>query len=94
MALLELTAVARGGVVLGGAINLTIAFGKIWQIIEIGMKIFDCIKIAESGAKAFTAGIDGFSVIDPKGPLPSLASAGTPGYGLPTGGGGRAPAYT
>jgi hypothetical protein len=92
MALLELTAAMGGG--LGAAMNVGMAVGKIWQIIEIGMKILDCIKIAESGAKAFTAGIDGFSVIDPKGPLPSLASAGTPSYGPPTGGHGRAPAYT
>lgn len=94
MALLELTLATRGGVALGAAMNLTMAVGKIWQVIEVGMKVFDCIKIAESGAKAFTAGIDGFNVIDPNGPLPSLASAGTPGYSLPTGGGGQAPAYT
>ena len=53
----------------------------IWKIIEIGGKIFDCIKLAEYGAKAFSSGMDGFSVIDPKGPLPTLALGGRRRHG-------------
>lgn len=77
----------------GAAINLAMSVGKIWQIIEIGMKILDCIKIAEYGTKAFTAGMSGFTVVDPNGSLLSPATNGGFANGLPTGGGGKAPAY-
>jgi hypothetical protein len=73
LALLELEAAAAsaptvvGGIAFGGAAAITI-----WKLIETAGKILDCIKVAEYGAKAFTSGLNGFSVIDPKGPLPSL----------------------
>jgi hypothetical protein len=38
--------------------------------------------------------MDGFNVIDPKGPMPGLAAGGDFANGLPTGGGGKVPAYT
>ncbi|GAA1032406.1 hypothetical protein GCM10009557_30820 [Virgisporangium ochraceum] len=95
MALLSLTAAARGGPGPTLAVNVAVGARSIWQVIEIGMKILDSIKIAESGAKAFTSGMDGFNVIDPKGPMPALAGGATPAYTPPVhGGGGRVPAFT
>jgi hypothetical protein len=93
MALPDLLA-ARGGP--GAAVAVHVASGaiRIWRVIEIAMKILDCIKIAESGAKAFTVGIEGFNVIDPKGALSNLATRETAGASLPTGGGGKVPSYT
>jgi hypothetical protein len=73
MALLELQlAVATSETIVGGVIFGGAAAATIWKIIEIGGKIYDCIKLAEYGANAFSSGMDGFSVIDSKGPLPTL----------------------
>ena len=86
MALLELEAAAAtsetvvGAVAFGGA-----AAATVWEIFEIASKILDCIKLAENGAKAFSSGLAGFSIIDPKGPLPALAldSTTSPSSGGP-----------
>jgi hypothetical protein len=77
MALLELEAAAATSPTLVG----TVAFGAaaaatVWKIFDIASKILDCIKTAEYGTKAFSAGLAGFSVIDPKGPMPALATDG------------------
>jgi hypothetical protein len=93
MALLELLVAVRGGPAIGVAAHVVVGARSIWQLIEVGMKIFDCIKIAESGAKAFTSGMEGFNIIDPKGPMPGLGS-GIPTYSPSASGGGKVPAFS
>jgi hypothetical protein len=74
MALLELEAAAATSPTVVGPVAFgAAAAATVWRIIDIASKIFDCIKTAEYGAKAFSAGLAGFSVIDPKGPMPALA---------------------
>lgn len=80
-------AVAIGHQLVTGAMN-------VWRLIEIAMKVFDCIKIAQSGAKAFTSGMEGFNIIDPKGPMPSLAGGMPAAYSPPVRGGGKVPSFT
>lgn len=79
MALLELEAAVASSETLVGAV----AFGgaaaaTVWKIIDVSSKILDCIKMAQYGAEAFSSGLAGFSVIDPKGPLPDLALDSAP----------------
>jgi hypothetical protein len=90
--LADLVAMGRGG--MAGALSTHLAMGalNVWRFVEIAMKVLDCIKIAESGAKAFTSGMEGFNVIDPKGPMPSLAG-GMSTYAPPVRSGGKAPAF-
>jgi hypothetical protein len=74
MALLELQlAVATSETVLGGIVFGAATVATVWKIFEVSSKILDCIKLAEYGAQAFTSGLEGFSILDPKGPLPALA---------------------
>jgi hypothetical protein len=74
MALIELEAAVATSMTVVGAVAFGAATAAtVWKIIEVAQKILDCIKLAESGAKAFSAGLEGFSVVDPKGPLPALA---------------------
>jgi hypothetical protein len=74
MALIELEAAVATSMTVAGAVAFgAAAAATVWKIIEIAGKILDCIKLAEAGAKAFSAGMEGFCVIDPKGPLPALA---------------------
>ena len=78
-----MAAVATSGTV-GGAVGFGgAAAATVWEIFEVASKILDCIKVAENGAKAFSSGLAGFSIIDPKGPLPALAldSAASPSSG-------------
>lgn len=56
-----------GGVVFGAATAVSIM-----RLVETSGQILDSIKIAKYGARAFSSGLAGFSVIDPKGPLPEL----------------------
>jgi hypothetical protein len=83
MALLELeAAVATSETVVGAVVFGGAAAATVWKIIDISGKILDCIKTAEYGAKAFSSGLEGFSVVDPKGPLPALAlDSASPGTG-------------
>jgi len=79
MALLELEAAVAtsetivGAVAFGGA-----AAATVWKIIDVSSRILDCIKMAQYGAEAFSSGLAGFNVIDPKGPLPDLALDSAP----------------
>ena len=67
---------------------------NVWRLIEIATKVLDCIKIAQSGAKAFESGIEGLNIIDPKGPMPSLAGGMPAAYSPPVRGGGKVPSFT
>jgi hypothetical protein len=87
-------AVSRGNPAAAIAVHGVSAVMNVWRLIEIAMKVLDCIKIAESGAKAFTSGMEGFNVIDPKGPMPSLAGGMPATYAPPVRGGGRVPSFS
>jgi hypothetical protein len=94
MGLADMVAASRGGPGVALSAHFVQSFHNILRLVDVAMKVFDCIKIAEAGAKAFASGVEGLNVIDPKGPMPSLAGGMPAAYSPPVRGGGKVPSFT